>query len=230
MRFRLLPVLAVAAAALFSVKLGAIWQGLEPLSADVAEAQGATDAPEALQLPLIAPAAGPAGDAGAAGEGAAQDGGEATSGQADTLEAADPFDLSDEEIVLLQQLSKRREEIDAQAREVEQRSALLAAAEERIEQKMAELRALQASIQEMLIEHDEQEEAQMRSLVKIYENMKPKDAARIFEQLDMIVLLEVVDRMKERKVAPILARMNPTKAKAVTLELAQRRELPMAKN
>ena len=230
MRFRLLPVLAVAAAALFSVKLGAIWQGLEPLSADAAEAQGATDAPEALQLPLIAPAAGPAGDASAAGEGAAQDGGEATSGQADTLEAADPFDLSDEEIVLLQQLSKRREEIDAQAREVEQRSTLLAAAEERIEQKMAELRALQASIQEMLIEHDEQEEAQMRSLVKIYENMKPKDAARIFEQLDMIVLLEVVDRMKERKVAPILARMNPTKAKAVTLELAQRRELPMAKN
>src|SRR3546814_4430099 len=59
-------------------------------------------------------------------------------------------------------------------------------------------------------------EGQMQSLVKIYESMKPKDAARIFEELDMEVLLEVVERMKERKTAPILAEMNPERAKTVT--------------
>jgi len=57
--------------------------------------------------------------------------------------------------------------------------------------------------------------------------MKPKDAARIFEELDMAVLLDVIERMKERKSAPILAKMNPVRAKAITLELAQRRELPI---
>ena len=227
MRLRFLPVLIVATALMLSMKLGSLWQGLDALAAGSADQMA--DAPNALQLPLIAPSAGEAaapaetvGDEAVAGEGATD--------EAEMLEAEDPFDLSDEEIILLQQLSKRRAEIDAQARDIEQRGALLAAAEERIEQKMEELRALQAAIQEMLIEHDEQEEAQLRSLVKIYENMKPKDAARIFEQLDMIVLLEVVDRMKERIVAPILAKMNPSKAKAVTLELAQRRELPIAKN
>ena len=56
--------------------------------------------------------------------------------------------------------------------------------------------------------------------------MKPKDAARIFEELDMAVLLDVIERMKERKTAPILAQMNPRRAKAITLELAQRRGLP----
>src|SRR3546814_17091245 len=66
-------------------------------------------------------------------------------------------------------------------------------------------------------------EAQMQSLVKIYESMKPKDAARIFEELDMEVLLEVVERMKERKTAPILAEMNPERAKTGTPELDQRR-------
>ena len=228
MRLRFLPVLIGATALLLSIKLGNIWQGLDALAAGSAEAEEMADAPSALQLPLIAPSAGePAAPAESESE-SAED--EAAADGAQVLEPHDPFDLSDEEIVLLQQLSKRREEIDAQARDIEQRGALLAATEERIEQKMEELRALQAAIEEMLIEHDEQEEAQMRSLVKIYENMKPKDAARIFEQLDMIVLLEVVDRMKERKVAPILAKMNPTKAKAVTLELAQRRELPIAKN
>jgi flagellar motility protein MotE (MotC chaperone) len=66
----------------------------------------------------------------------------------------------------------------------------------------------------------------MRSLVKIYENMKPKDAAKIFEQLDMGIMLEVVERMKEQKVAPILAEMNPVKARELTSELAQRRQMP----
>ncbi|WP_419902504.1 magnesium transporter MgtE N-terminal domain-containing protein [Kiloniella sp.] len=59
--------------------------------------------------------------------------------------------------------------------------------------------------------------------------MKPKDAARIFEELDMVVLLDVVERMKERKTAPILASMNPKRAKEITLELAQRRDLPLSK-
>jgi flagellar motility protein MotE (MotC chaperone) len=56
--------------------------------------------------------------------------------------------------------------------------------------------------------------------------MKPKDAARIFGELDMVVLLDVIERMKERKIAPILAEMNPQRAKAITIELAQRRGLP----
>jgi flagellar motility protein MotE (MotC chaperone) len=57
--------------------------------------------------------------------------------------------------------------------------------------------------------------------------MKPKDAAQIFEDLEMDVLLDVVEGMKERKVAPILALMNPTKEQEVTLELSQRRALPL---
>lgn len=63
--------------------------------------------------------------------------------------------------------------------------------------------------------------------MKIYEAMKPKEAARIFEKLDMPVLLDVVERMKERKASAVLAKMDPTKAKSVTLELAQRRDLPV---
>jgi flagellar motility protein MotE (MotC chaperone) len=57
--------------------------------------------------------------------------------------------------------------------------------------------------------------------------MKPKAAAGVFEELDMDILLEVVSRMKERKVAPILAMMTPTKAKELTFELAQRQQLPV---
>ncbi|MFQ6018256.1 MAG: MotE family protein, partial [Kiloniellaceae bacterium] len=92
------------------------------------------------------------------------------------------------------------------------------------------LKALRKSIQDLLIQHDEQVDTQFKSLVKIYESMKPKDAARIFNELDMAVLLPVVERMKERKTAPILAKMNPEKAKAITLRLADRRDLPIVKD
>ncbi len=60
-------------------------------------------------------------------------------------------------------------------------------------------------------------------------DIQDKEAARIFEQLDMVVLLEVIDRMKERKAAPVLARLSPDRAQEITLELAQRRNLPVAK-
>ncbi|MDH5189301.1 MAG: hypothetical protein OEW37_10145, partial [Rhodospirillaceae bacterium] len=74
--------------------------------------------------------------------------------------------------------------------------------------------------------YDGQQDAQLASLVKIYENMKPKDAARIFEEMEMDTLLMVTERMKERSLAPIMAKMDPIKAKEMTVELAKMRKLP----
>jgi flagellar motility protein MotE (MotC chaperone) len=142
-------------------------------------------------------------------------------------EVHDPFDYTDEEVDVLQQLAKRREELDLRARQLDEREALIQAAEQRMEQKMAELKALQATVEDLLKARGEQEEADLKSLVKMYENMKPKAAAKVFEEMDMDVLLDVVDRMNERKVAPILALVTPTRAKEITFELAQRRQLPM---
>ena len=66
----------------------------------------------------------------------------------------------------------------------------------------------------------------MRRLVKIYESMKPKDAARIFAELELSILLDVISRMREQKSASILAAMDPIQAKTVTSELALRNQLP----
>lgn len=239
MKLRIMPIFVSVAALAFCLKVGGIWQDWNRIGSAQAADSAAVALPISTQagptavaaLSNLAPAAG--GDEEAApatmqpGEHAADP---AATTVPSVMDTPDPFDMSDEEIELLQRLSDRRQEIDRREREIEQRAALLEAAEKRVEQKIGELSTLQATIQALLVAHDEQEDAQMRSLVKIYENMKPKEAARIFEQLDMVVLLEVIDRMKERKAAPILAKMTPAKAKAVTLELAQRRELPIAKN
>ena len=51
--------------------------------------------------------------------------------------------------------------------------------------------------------------------------MRPRDAATIFNDLESPVLLQVLDRMKEAKAAPILAAMTPERARAATAQLAQ---------
>ncbi|WP_052709870.1 MotE family protein [Azospirillum thiophilum] len=124
---------------------------------------------------------------------------------------------------LLQHFADRRAEIERRTKEMEQREALLAAAEKRIDQKVAEMEKTRADIQKLMAQGDDKQSAQLESLVKIYETMKPKEAARIFEELDMPVLLGVIQKMKEQKTAPILAAMDPVKAKEVTSALVERR-------
>ena len=129
------------------------------------------------------------------------------------------------EVDILQSLSKRREEIDQWAKQVEVRENLLKATEMRIDGKVGDMNKLKKDIEGLLAQYQTQEDTKLKSLVKIYENMKPKDAATIFNEMEMPILLQIVDRMSERKAAPILAGMNPTRAKELTTELAEQRKL-----
>ncbi len=211
MRLRLFPILIVAAALSFAVKTNDIWRGLDSLTR-VQSAAAGTPPDGMAQDTAPAQAKGePAGD---------------TSPAPMVSQSSNPLAMTDEEIDLLQRLAERRAEIERRASELDRQRVLLEAAEKRIDEKVAELESLKQTLEQLLIQHDEQEERQLNSLVIIYENMKPKDAARIFEELDMVVLLDVIERMKERKTAPILAELNPKRAKTITIELAHRRNLP----
>jgi len=113
-------------------------------------------------------------------------------------------------------LSERRAELEQREKELDMRSTLMDAAEKRIEERGAELRALEEKITKLVDDNKTAEQQQFVSLVAMYENMKPKDAAAIFDQLDMPVLLGLANAMNPRKMSPILARMSPMKAKALT--------------
>ena len=67
------------------------------------------------------------------------------------------------------------------------------------------------------------EEAGWRGLVRTYENMRPREAAAIFEELELPVLIQILDRMGERKMAPVIGAMRPEKARVLTAELARHR-------
>jgi len=100
---------------------------------------------------------------------------------------------------------------------------MIEVAEQRVDEKLAELEAMRQSLEELLVTLDEQTEAQLTSLVRMYEAMRPADAAVIFDGLDMEVIISLLQRMRENKSAPILASMDPARAREVTSELADRR-------
>lgn len=209
MRIRLLPVLLLVAGFALTVRLGEVWTGFDGLAQAQTNEQGASQA---------------AGQASPAEESAPPSPQVARGEDPSAVPATDPLLMTDEELDILQALGERRRELERREKAVLEREALLAAAERRLEEKLASLKDLQKTIEQSLQQRDGEGEAQILSLVKIYESMKPKDAARIFDQLEMDVLMPVVERMKERKTAPILAKMVPDKAREVTAELARRRE------
>jgi len=127
---------------------------------------------------------------------------------------------------LFEDLSQRRQDLEVKERELAMREALLQAAEREIDQKYSELDLLRQEIEGLLEKQSAEEEARINSLVKIYEGMKAKDAARIFNTLDIDVLISVVSRMSERKSAPVIASMNPERARTVTILLAEQKSLP----
>ncbi len=150
--------------------------------------------------------------------------GKLTVKEVEALKAKDSgSDYTQSELDLLQNLTKRRNELDEREKDLQLKAKVLDATEMRITGKVKEMKTLQSELTSVVAQYKQQQNGEIKSLVKIYENMKPLDAAAIFNEMDMPILLEVIDKMSERKVAPVLAGMNPKRARDVTQELAEMR-------
>ena len=127
---------------------------------------------------------------------------------------------------MYQDLTKRRQELEGKEKKLSEREALLDAAQKELDRKVKEMEGLRDELKDLLKQQSAEEATRIQSLVKIYSNMKPKDAARIFNTLDTDILMEVVSGMPEAKVSPIIALMDADRAKALTTLLAEQKKLP----
>lgn len=236
-RFRVMPLTMAMLCLLFVAKINDVYWNSRQLSEflNVRDAKAAEpDTAQADAKPDTTETKEPAAEAGHAGEGQAEKppeepktygAGKLTVKQVEALKAKEATpSYTQTEIDLLQNLSKRREEIDKRAEELDIKATVLEATEKRINDRIGEMKSLQTELGNVVAEYKKQQDGEIKSLVKIYESMKPTDAAAIFNELDMTILLEVIDKMSERKVAPVLAGMNPKRARDVTQELAELRK------
>lgn len=139
------------------------------------------------------------------------------------VEPPGPPPVSDSEKTVLLELRQRRQDLESREGTMDGREAVLAAAEQKLGGRVGELQALQARLENLETARRQREDAGWQGLVRLYETMRPRDAATIFNELAMPTLLEVVDRMKEAKAGAIMAAMVPDKAREVTIQLSRQR-------
>ena len=130
--------------------------------------------------------------------------------------------VSASERAILERLQSRRQELEARAREIDIRESLLKAAEKRIESRVEELKAIEARIATASGQKAEADAARFKGIITMYEGMKPKDAAKVFDRLEMPVLFEIASQIAPRKMSDILGLMSPEAAERLTIELARR--------
>jgi flagellar motility protein MotE (MotC chaperone) len=130
--------------------------------------------------------------------------------------------VSPSERAILERLQARRQEIEARAREIDIRESLLKAAEKRIESKVEEMKAVESRISTVTEQKSEADTARFKGIITMYESMKPKDAAKVFDRLEMPVLIEIASQIAPRKMSDILGLMSTDAAGALTVEMARR--------
>jgi flagellar motility protein MotE (MotC chaperone) len=140
-------------------------------------------------------------------------------GQIEPLVAEGGGSFTEQQI--LERLAARRAELDARETELAMRLDLVAAAEAKLEERTQALLALEARVNALVEEQKAVEEGDFAGLIAMYEVMKPSEAAIIFDELDMNVLLRVARGINPRKMSPILAKMEPERAQDLTVALAQ---------
>jgi flagellar motility protein MotE (MotC chaperone) len=137
-------------------------------------------------------------------------------------ELAKEAGLSPAELQVLQNLGTRRGQLDQREADLSTQLALLAAAEAKLDAKAKVLTQLKADVQGLLAQADGREASEVDRLVKVYEGMKPKDAAARMAILEDGVRLPIAAKMKERALSAVIGQMPPQDAKKLTESLAHR--------
>ncbi len=137
-----------------------------------------------------------------------------------TVVQLDAPNISPSERALLERLSERRKELEKRQSEMEMRDTLLKAAEKKLEERLGELKQAEERIVAATQQKEEVELHRLKNLVTMYESMKAKDAAKIFDGLELKLATEVAKLIQPRRMSDILAQMSPVAAQRLTVELA----------
>ena len=114
---------------------------------------------------------------------------------------------------LLDDVRRRSTELDQRERDVTQRAAALESLEQAVAESLADLESHDGS--------PATGSCRLRGgVTRIYESMRPEEAAQILDQLDDETLRVVFARMEAKQIAAIMASMSRERAVAFTKTLA----------
>jgi flagellar motility protein MotE (MotC chaperone) len=126
-------------------------------------------------------------------------------------------DFSHSELDVLYKLRKRRQDITTSSNWLDVKKEAVFSVGRDIERKIEKLEQTQSKLTALIAEYKKIGDIKLLKLARMYENMKPKDAANIFDVMDLGVVADIASNMKEAKLAAIVAEMEPSKANGLSV-------------
>jgi flagellar motility protein MotE (MotC chaperone) len=210
---RILPITLVAVLMVLPLKLGALLEGFPVVAQQFDREFGAHERPWAKDLNAAAEPPRPA----------------PKDAPAPAMPAPPEIALaapSCTDPALRAAIVEQKADIAARLRQAGDTEAVLAATETRVAAQVQRLTEVKREVEALMKQRSTLQQEDIRRMVTIYETMKPRDAARIFSDLETDIVIDVLDRMAERRSAPIIAELDDAKAREVTRIILQRRALP----
>lgn len=130
--------------------------------------------------------------------------------------------MSPNELNILQSLGQRRAELDQREQGLNSRQQLIDAADSKLDARITQLQSLKGQIQALIDQATKTSADDTVRMVKVYESMKPKDAAAVLTTMSDEVRLPIAAGMKDRALAAILGAMTPDAARDLTEKLTNR--------
>ncbi|HPF70697.1 MAG TPA: hypothetical protein PLQ13_08520 [Candidatus Krumholzibacteria bacterium] len=121
---------------------------------------------------------------------------------------------------VFQDMAAERDRIQREKEELLQTRQSVAVQEKVLEQSRQRLESVIAELEQKQAVFAQEREASAARLAKMYEAMKPEQAAPIIAALEMDVILDIMSRMKERPAAKILAKMDAGLAAQISTRLS----------
>ncbi|MBX3033058.1 MAG: hypothetical protein KF865_03970 [Bdellovibrionaceae bacterium] len=134
---------------------------------------------------------------------------------------AAPVDLNH-----LTKLNDRKKELDAREEEIGRQEVELARMKEDLESRLKELEGMRAKISEILADRVKVDDQKVETLVQMYSNMKPPQAAKVFESMDEDLAVEILSRMKKKSAADIMNLLPAAKAQVFSEKYAGYKRAP----
>ncbi len=131
---------------------------------------------------------------------------------------------TDDEITLFSKLEARKTQLDSRESELNKLEEELQKQKDVLEKRLAELEEVRGKISAKLDEKVKVDTAKVESLVSVFANMKPAQAAKVVEGINEDLAVEVLAKMKNKNAAEILNLMDAEKAKRISEKYAGYRE------
>lgn len=127
---------------------------------------------------------------------------------------------SPEELDHLSKLREKKKELDAREEEINRLDAELQKQKVDLEARLKDLRETREQISKMLEDRVKNDESKVDTLVQMYSNMRPPQAAKVFETLDEDLAIDILGRMKKKSAADIMNLLKPEKAQIFSEKFA----------